>query len=147
MNKLLLAVGTLCTIVIILYFSNVIRADTKSTPETGTLSATVTWWPQAGPRITPGSLRHPRPAAGIAFSITGSSNPKLEFSVVTDNHGKFRIKLPIGRYQITTGPRTAKHIGRQWFMSGDKTIMLPTAIIITKGRDLHLDITMDSGIR
>ncbi|TAJ85667.1 carboxypeptidase regulatory-like domain-containing protein [bacterium] len=111
--------------------------DRKSEPlrGMGVLVGKVTMGPMS-PVEGLGASRPPAPvpAAKIVVSRLDGQETK---SVVTDDRGVYSISLPPGTYRVTMAP-----------LSGGRfTKDLPATITITEGKETHLDILIDTGIR
>jgi len=76
------------------------------------------------------------PAAGLAFVLTRLDGAGTE-QAVTDRNGEFRKTLPAGSWRLDLAERPA--------VGGAKD--LPRTLAIAPGRETHVDIRIDTGIR
>jgi hypothetical protein len=76
------------------------------------------------------------PAAGVTFTLTRLDAAGSE-QVVTDRNGEFRKTLSAGSWRLDLAERPA--------LGGSKD--LPRTLAIEPGRETHVDIRIDTGIR
>ena len=76
------------------------------------------------------------PAVGLAFVLTRLDGVGTE-QAVTDRNGEFRKTLPAGSWRLDLAQRPA--------VGGSKD--LPRTLSIEPGRETHVDIRIDTGIR
>ena len=76
------------------------------------------------------------PASNIRLIISTPEGQQIDFAV-TDSQGAYSIILPPGIYRIEMAPLPGIEFSKD----------LPASITITEGRETHLDIFIDTGIR
>lgn len=77
------------------------------------------------------------PAVGVAFVLTRLDAAAGTEQAVTDRNGEFRKTLPAGSWRLDLAERPA--------VGGSKD--LPRTLSIEPGRETHVDIRIDTGIR
>jgi len=102
---------------------------------TGVLTGRVTRGPLSPVEGIPGA-RKAAAVSGFRIVISASQGRQVE-SVVTNDQGQYLVNLPPGSYRISTAA----------LARGGSTKDLPATVTITEGKDTHLDIRIDTGIR
>ncbi len=119
------------------------RAHAPGNKGVGALVGRVMQGPQP-PSAGPGGVRAPGPIPGGspvplrgAKIVVSNLNGKEVQSAVTDDQGLFRIVLQPGTYRV--------HMAR---LAGNGiTKDLPAKVTISKAKETHLDIHIDTGVR
>jgi hypothetical protein len=104
-------------------------------PEMGALAGQATRYP-ASPVERAGESKPAVPFPGAKIRVLEPGGQEVA-STVTDEEGKYRIRLSPGTYRIEMGP-----LGPMAF-----TKDLPRTVTIYPGRETRLDISVDTGLR
>lgn len=135
LNPILACLAVLLGLLILADGSQAGESATPPAAGMGILVGTVIRWPTS-PVQGPGMPSAASPAPGVKLAVYGPGRQEIA-TLLTDEHGQYRVALPSGTYLIEMAPVKGKGFSKD----------LPATVIITQGHETRLNITIDTGIR
>lgn len=110
------------------------KRTAQLTQEMGKLVGTITMGPMSAAAVSGSDSELPVPGARVVISTLQGRELT---SAVTDDRGAYSVTLPPGTYHVDV---TSPPLGKS-------TKNLPATVTITRGKQTHLDIGLETGMR